>query len=92
MSIVIRFPPSNVSKDQYDTVRSALEESGDWPAEGCQLHVLFGDSQDIRISEVWESQEKLEAFGEKLMPRMDEAGIQLAGEPEVFEAQIVETF
>jgi hypothetical protein len=92
MSIVVRFPSSNMTKQQYDAVRSALEESGDWPAEGCRLHVCFGDEQDIRVSEVWESQEQLEAFGEKLMPRAQEAGIQFSGQPEVFEAHIVETF
>jgi hypothetical protein len=92
MSIVVRFPPSNVSKQQYDSVRAALEESGEWPAEGCQLHVVFGDEEDIRVSEIWESQEQLQAFGEKLRPRMEEAGIRLSGEPEVFEAHIFETF
>jgi hypothetical protein len=85
MSIVVRFPPSNVTRQQYDTVRNALTESGDWPADGCQLHVLFGDENDVRVSEVWESREKLDAFGDKLRPRMEEAGIQLSGEPEVFE-------
>jgi hypothetical protein len=69
-----------------------LEESGDWPADGCQLHVVFGDEQDIRVSEVWESQDKFEAFGDKLRPKLEEAGIQLSGQPEVFEAQIVETY
>jgi len=91
MSIVVRFPPSNTTKQQYDSVRSALTESGEWPADGCQLHVCFGDENDIRISEVWESREKLDTFGEKLMPRIEEAGIQSC-EPEVFEAHIVETF
>jgi hypothetical protein len=92
MSIVVRFPPSNVTRQQYDSVRAALEEAGDWPADGCQIHVLFGDENDIRVSEIWESREKLEAFGEKLRPRLDEEGIQLSGEPEVFEAHIVETY
>ena len=92
MSIVVRFPPSNMTKQQYDSVRSALEESGDWPAEGCRFHVCFGDEQDIRVSEVWESQEQLDAFGEKLRPRLEEAGVQLSVPPEVFDAHIVETF
>jgi hypothetical protein len=81
-----------VTRQQYDSVRGALEAAGDWPAEGCQIHVLFGEENDIRVSEIWESREKLEAFGEKLRPRMDAEGIQLSGEPEIFEAQIVETF
>jgi hypothetical protein len=92
MSVVVRFPPSNMTKQQYDSIRTALEESGEWPAEGCQLHVCFGDEQDIRVSEIWESQEQLEAFGEKLRPRIEQVGVQLSGEPEVFEAHIVETF
>jgi hypothetical protein len=92
MSIVVRFPPANVTKQQYESVRSALEDAGEWPADGCQLHVAFGDDQDIRVSEVWESREKLDAFGDTLRPRLEEAGIQLAGEPEVFEAHIVDTF
>ena len=91
MSIVVRFPLLSVTKQQYDAVREALEESGDWPPEGCRLHVCFGDEQNIRVSEVWESQEQLEAFGERLRPRLEEAGIEFSGPPEVFEAHIVET-
>jgi hypothetical protein len=92
MSIVVRFPLSNMTRQQYDSVRNALTESGDWPADGCQLHVLFGDENDLRVSEVWESREKFDAFGQKLGPRIEEAGMQLSGEPEVFEAHIFETF
>ena len=88
MSAVVRFPPSNMSKDQYHSVRSALEEAGEWPAEGCQLHVCFGPEDNMLVSEVWESQERLQAFGEKLRPRIEEAGIQMAGEPEVFEYRL----
>jgi hypothetical protein len=92
MAIVVRYPPSNVSRDQYESVRSALSEAGHWPADGCQIHVCFGDSDDIRVSEIWESQEKLEAFGETLQPFLEDAGIQLAGDPDVFEAHHVDIF
>jgi hypothetical protein len=81
-----------VTRRQYDSVRNALTDSGDWPADGCQLHVLFGDENDLRVSEVWESREKFDAFGQKLGPRIEEAGMQLSGDPEVFEAHIYETF
>ena len=92
MSIVVRFPPSGTTKQQYDSVHKTLTESGDWPADGCQLHVCFGDENDLRVSEVWESREKLDAFGEKLRPQLEEAGIQLSGQPEIFDAYNVETF
>ena len=90
MSLVVRFPLSGVTKEQYDAVHGALKESGVWPPAGCLLHVCFGDAQDIRVSEIWE--EQLAAFGEKLGPKLQAAGVELTGPPEVFEAHEVETF
>jgi hypothetical protein len=92
MSIVVRFPVSNVTRQQYEAVKGQLTDAGDWPADGCQIHVAFGDENDIRVSEIWESREQLEAFGEKLRPRLEENGIQLAGEPEVFEVIALDQF
>jgi hypothetical protein len=92
MSVLVRFPPSNVTKQQYDEVRKALTDAGDWPADGCELHVVFGPENDIRVSEIWESREKVEAFGEKLQPRLEEAGIQLSGEPEFFDVHVVDRY
>ena len=40
---------------------------------------------DLRVSEIWDSQEQFEAFGQHLMPLLADAGIQLKSEPEVFE-------
>ena len=37
------------------------------------------------MSEIWDSREQLEAFGERLMPLLAEIGIELAGEPEILE-------
>lgn len=91
MSMLVRFPPSGVSRDQYDAVRTALEQAGDWPADGVELHVAFGPDDDVRVSEIWESREKFEAFGEKLRPRLEENGIQLSGEPEFFDVVNVMT-
>ncbi len=54
--------------------------------------MCFGDDQDIHVSEIWESREQLEAFGQKLRPHLEAAGMQVSGEPEVFEALNVETF
>jgi|1186.fasta_scaffold275783_2 hypothetical protein len=92
MSIVVRFPLSNVTRQQYDAVHSALEQSGDWPPAGCLLHVAFGDEQNVRVSEIWESREQLQAFGEKLQPRLAAAGIELTGAPEIFDALHLETY
>ena len=36
--------------------------------EGLQLHVCFGEDGDLRVSEVWDSREQFEAFGEQPLP------------------------
>jgi hypothetical protein len=36
------------------------------------------------VSEIWDSREQLEAFGERLMPVLAEVGIE-PGEPEIVE-------
>jgi hypothetical protein len=91
MSMLVRFPPSGVSRQQYDAVRTALEDAGDFPADGLQIHVAFGPDDDIRVSEIWESKDKFEAFGEKLRPQLEANDIQLAGEPEFLDVVNVVT-
>ena len=58
MSVVVRFPTSNMTRSQYDSVHDALEQSGNWPAPGCLFHICFGDEDNLRVSEVWESRER----------------------------------
>ncbi len=85
MSIVVRFAPSAATTEQYDQVLRRLEESDNWPPDGLDYHVAFGSPDDLRVSEIWDSQEQFQAFGQRLMPLLADAGIQLASEPEVFE-------
>jgi hypothetical protein len=85
MSIVVRFGPQSNTIEQYNQVLRRLEESDNWPPDGLDYHVAFGPSSDLRVSEIWDSHEKWEAFLEHLMPLLADAGIQVAGEPEVFE-------
>ena len=86
MSIVVRFNPANVTKEKYDESVRRLEAAGAWPnPEGLELHVLFGSDGNLRVSEIWDSQEQLEAFGEQLMPILADIGIEFAAEPEIFE-------
>ena len=86
MSIVVRFNPTNVTKEKYDESLRRLEEAGMWPdPAGLELHVLFGSENDLRVSEIWSSPEQFQAYGERLMPILTDIGIEFSGEPEVFE-------
>ena len=85
MSIVVRFLPASLTAQQYDeTVRRLEQDGGDWPADGLDYHVCFGPDGNMRVSEIWDSPEQFEAFGERLMPLLADVGIE-PGEPEVLE-------
>ncbi len=90
MSIVVRFHPKSLTTEKYDQVMSQLKESGDWPPEGLDYHVCFGSEGDLTVSEIWHSQEQFQAFGERLMPVLTEVGIEMSGEPEIFEAHNID--
>jgi hypothetical protein len=73
----------------YDETLRRLKESGEWPPAGMDYHVLFGSEADLRVSEIWESREQMQAFGERLMPILADVGIEFSGDPDVFEAHNV---
>jgi hypothetical protein len=86
MSIVVRFHPTGMSTQMYEDAVRQVEASGQFPPDGMEYHVCFGEDGDLRVSEIWDSREKFEAFGERLMPILSGIGIQ-PGEPEVLEVQ-----
>jgi len=85
MSIVVRFHPNSMTTAMYEESVRKVQESGPFPADGMDYHVCFGPEGDLRVSEIWDSQEKFEAFGERLMPILADVGIQFSGDPEILE-------
>ena len=85
MSIVVRFKPTGLTTAKYDATVRQLEDAGEFPADGCDFHICFGSDGDLRVSEVRDSREQLQAFGEVLMPVLAANGVELSGEPEIFE-------
>jgi hypothetical protein len=84
MSVLIRFAPASLTAAQYDESRRKMEESGEFPPDGLDYHVCFGSDGNLRVSEIWDSREQLDAFGPVLMPVLSEIGID-PGEPEIME-------
>jgi hypothetical protein len=85
MSIVARFSPIDLTREMYDETVERLEAAGDWPPDGLEYHVLFGSEGSLRVSEIWDSQEQFQAFGDRLMPILTDVGIEFAGPPEILE-------
>ncbi len=84
MSVLARFTPASLTAEQYDESIRRLEEAGPWPPDGLDYHVCFGSDGNLRVSEIWDSQEQFEGFGQKLMPLLSDIGIE-PGEPELLE-------
>ena len=89
-SILARFTAApGVTTEQYDETIRRMTKSGDWLPDGLDYHVAFRANGDFRVSEIWDSREQFDAFGERLMPVLKDVGIELAGEPEVLEVHNV---
>ena len=85
MSIVVRFAPASATTtEQYDETIRRLEEDGALPPDGQDYHVCFDTDGNLKVSEIWDSREQFEAFGERLMPILADVGID-PGEPEIVE-------
>lgn len=84
MSLLIRFAPASLTAEQYDSAVRRLNEEGVFPADGLDYEICFGTGDKLKVSQVWDSKEQLEAFGARLMPILAELGID-PGEPEVVE-------
>ncbi len=88
MSIVVRHQVVDLTREQYDEVTRRMGDA--WPPAGLQLHVLFGTDGDLKVSEIWDSEQQFRSFVETLMPAIQEVGVRVAGEPQIFEVRELE--
>ena len=74
-----------MTAEKYDNTMPTIEASGKFPPDGLEFHVAFKSGDTFYVSEIWDSLEQMEAFGQRLMPILAEGGIELAGPPEILE-------
>ncbi len=87
IGVIFIFPGATI--DQYEEVCRGINNGqpmralADWPGGGCLSHAAGLTPEGLRVTDVWESPEKFQAFGEMLMPLLAQAGME-AAEPVVF--------
>ena len=64
--------------------KEQAESPADWPVEGLLAHIAGQGTNGFRVVDVWESQEALDRFAEKLVPVLEEIGMQ--SHPEIYPA------
>jgi hypothetical protein len=89
MSILVRFSPQSMTTQKYDQAVNRVNQELGEEFSGCEYHVCFGTDGNLRVSEIWDSREQFEAFGERLMPILAEVGIE-PGTPEVLETHNIQ--
>ena len=71
-----------ITQEQYeDVVRrltdgKGLQSPASWPVEGLLVHASGQGPDGFRVVDVWESEEAVQSFGEKIGPLFQEAGIE----------------
>jgi hypothetical protein len=83
MAIVVRFEVKGATAAKYDEVIRRLTAMGLRVPDGQLYHVCYGDTQNLQVTNIFENEAKLGAFGAKLMPILQEMGIE--AKPTIFE-------
>lgn len=90
MPVVAVFQSPSLTRETYEEVarkltggkRSRMESMADWPVEGMLVHIAGETETGFRVVDVWKSEEAFRQFGEKLMPILEEVGVE--GAPEIY--------
>jgi len=94
--IVAVFEAPGLTRENYEeTVRritggkQRMSSRSDWPVEGLLVHIAGQGPRGFRVIDVWSSESAFQRFGEKLIPMLQELGIE--GQPEVYPSHTVVT-
>ena len=86
MSFVLTFSPSGMTAARYNECIEKLNAAGAGSPKGRSYHVCYGDTNNVQVTDVWESMEDFQAFGETLMPILQSLGVD-PGQPTPQEVQ-----
>ena len=75
MAIGVYFPSQSMTTDRYSNIVKQLAAAGVGSPKGRLYHASFGDTNDLHVFDVWDSQADFDAFGEVLMPILAKNGV-----------------
>ena len=91
MAVILVHQGAGLTRENYEEVvrrlsgKSRLDSPSDWPVEGLLVHAAGEvEGGGFRVVDVWESEEAVRRFGERLMPLLQEVGVEAA--PEIYPA------
>lgn len=84
MAIAVVFTPKAMSATQYDECIKRLDKAGASAPRGRLYHAAHGSSHQLHVFDIWDSLESFQAFGQTLMPILQQLGID-PGQPAISE-------
>ena len=90
MPVILVHQGSGLTRESYENIvrsmtgKERMESPTDWPVEGLLVHSAGEAEGGFRVVDVWESEEAAQRFGERLMPVLQEVGVE--AQPEMYEA------
>ena len=82
MAITVVFAPKGLDAKTYDECIRRLAAAGAGSPSGRLYHTCFGPSGQLRVVDVWASQEQFDKFGAVLMPILGALGVD-PGVPDI---------
>lgn len=74
-AILVRFDARGMTTAQYDQIIVELKKVITFPPPGQISHVAYKTDEGLKVIDVWDSAESFAAMGEKLMPILQNLGI-----------------
>jgi hypothetical protein len=82
MAIAVYFGSQSMTAQRYSEVVKQLEAAGAGSPKGRLHHASFGDTNDLHVFDVWDSQADFDEFGAILMPILVKNGVT-PGQPQI---------
>ena len=74
MAVAVHINPQHMSREDYERVLGELGASGAGDPDGRRVHAAYGEDQ-VRMFEVWDSEEQFDTHRERLFGLLQDAGI-----------------
>ncbi|HEY2407447.1 MAG TPA: hypothetical protein VGI10_15660 [Polyangiaceae bacterium] len=84
MALIVHFHPRGMDQQKYAEVLHRLEAAGAGSPPGRLHHACYGDKAALRVTDVYDTPQNFDRFGQTLAPILTALGIEL-GKPDVIE-------
>ncbi|MFJ5549413.1 hypothetical protein [Streptomyces sp. NPDC093225] len=73
MAVLVHAALPGISTDQYDALNAKLQETPEI-FDGCVSHTCVPTGEGLEVFDVWDTEEQMNAFTERMMPLAVELG------------------